>query len=273
MSEKQVSETEPPILLGKARNNPYTVAAILLAQRLAWDLRPVSWISRRRLNVWKDQYTGQKAVILCNGPSLLKTDFSLLEGVFTIAMNKINLLFDKTDFRPSCIVAQNPHVIDQNKDFFNTTSLPLFFSHFAAGQIRLRKNVTFVHEVRYNRKFSRDCSLSVYMGPTVTFAALQLAFHFGFQEVALVGCDHNFATKGPANKEVVAEESDPNHFDPNYFAGGVKWHLPDLAESEGVYLIARNTFEAAGRRVVNATEGGKLEIFERQSLKTFLQGT
>jgi len=94
----------------------------------------------------------------------------------------------------------------------------------------------------------------------------------GFQEVALVGCDHNFATKGPANKEVTSGDADPNHFDPNYFAGGVKWHLPDLAESEGVYLIARNTFEAAGRKIVNATIGGKLEIFERQSLEHFLQG-
>ncbi len=261
---------EVPILLGKPENNPYKVAAILLSQRMAWDLKPAAWISRKRLRQWKDKHRGEKAVILCNGPSLIKTDFNLLKGVFTIGMNKINLLFDKTDFRPSCIVSQNPLVIEQNRDFFNSTDIPLFISHFEAHQIKLRKNVAFIHEVRYNRKFSRDCSISVYMGPTVTFAAMQLAFHMGFQEVALIGCDHNFATKGPANKEVVAGESDPNHFDPNYFAGGVKWHLPDLAESEGVYLIARNTFAAAGRKIVNATEGGKLEIFEREPLARFL---
>ncbi len=60
---------------------------------------------------------------------------------------------------------------------------------------------------------------------------MQLAFHMGFKEVALVGCDHSFATKGPAYKTVIAGKEDPDHFDPNYFSGGVKWDLPSIAAS------------------------------------------
>lgn len=263
--------TDAAILLRKPENNPYKVAASLLIERLFWDLRRAAWVSRKRLKRLKNSQRGKKVVVVCNGPSLLKTDFDRLKGVFTIGMNKINLLFDKTDFRPSCIVSQNPFVVAQNRDFFNTTAIPLFISHFNAGPIKLRKNVTFVHEVRYNKKFSMDCSISVYMGPTVTFAALQLAFHLGFQEVALIGCDHNFVTKGAANKLVVAGSTDPNHFDPKYFADGAKWQLPDLPESEYVYLLAKNTFEAAGRRIYNATEGGKLNVFARKPLEEFLK--
>jgi hypothetical protein len=92
----------------------------------------------------------------------------------------------------------------------------------------------------------------------------------GFREVALIGADHSFATKGPANKEVASRDKDLSHFDPRYFSGGAKWHLPDLPLSELAYSMARDAYEAAGRRIANATEGGQLEIFERQSLSDFV---
>ena len=69
-------------------------------------------------------------------------------------------------------------------------------------------------------------------GATVTNFALQIAFHMGFEKVVLIGVDHNFASKGDANKTVVSEGDDPNHFMPNYFGKGVKWQLPDLDTSE-----------------------------------------
>lgn len=120
--------------------------------------------------------------------------------------------------------------------------------------------------------FSRDCSMNVYQGGTVTYVALQLAFHMGFSRVALVGCDHSFATKGPSNKTIVATGADQSHFDPNYFADGTKWQLPDLFASEVSYNMAKAMYEEYGRSLVNCTEGGKLDIFDRQGLVDFLNG-
>ena len=100
---------------------------------------------------------------------------------------------------------------------------------------------------------------------------MQLAFHMGFHKVALIGADHDFADKGTANKLVTATTKDRNHFDPRYFLNGMQWQLPDLIESDASYSKARDTFIAFGRSIVNATEGGKLEIFERKSLKDFCQ--
>jgi hypothetical protein len=60
------------------------------------------------------------------------------------------------------------------------------------------------------------------------------------------------------------------HFDPNYFAGGVKWQLPDLCQSEISYMIATQVYEVFDRKIVNATEGGCLEIFPRISLAEFV---
>ena len=255
---------EPPEI------NLYRLAFGYIIQRLKWDLHPESCRSRRKLRGWKDKHFGDKAVIVCNGPSLLKTDFLLLKDIFTFGLNKINLLFEKTTFRPSCIVAVNPLVIEQNSEFYNQTSIPLFLNSSSIRFVERRDNIIFLHDTNVKR-FARDCSLSIYQGYTVTFVAMQLAFHMGFRHIALIGCDHNYATKGPANKTVVSGEKDENHFDPNYFSRGMKWHLPDIFESEVSYNLARDVFQAYGGNIFNATEGGNLEIFPRIHLEEFLE--
>jgi hypothetical protein len=236
---------------------------------MKWDIKPEAWRSRKKLKELKNHHRSKKAVILCNGPSLNKTDFSLLEDVYTFGLNKINLLFDRTSYRPSYIVSVNKLVIEQNADFFNSTEIPLFLDSKGAQFVDKKESITFLHSTGY-RGFANDCSISIDQGHTVTYVALQLAFHMGFSEVALIGCDHNFATKGPANKTVVSGESDPNHFDRNYFSGGQKWQLPDLFESEISYKMANDAYEADNRQIFNATEGSELKIFPEKSLDDFL---
>jgi len=165
-------------------------------------------------------------------------------------------------------------VVEQTRDFYEQTSIPLFLAHRARRWIAPRPNVVFLHTAD-NFRFARDCSVSVYEGWTVTFVALQLAFHMGFSRVALVGCDHDFGPqandqKGPPNAAVTLEGPDQAHFDPTYFAGQ-RWNLPDLPASEHSYAVARDTFAAFDRKVVNATDGGKLELFERMPLDRFLR--
>lgn len=250
--------------------NPYKLGAFSILNRLLWDIQPQSWSSRNKLKKLKNEYTGNKAVIICNGPSLLKSDLNLLNNVYTFGLNKINLLFNKADFRPSCIVSVNPLVIEQNQIFFRETDIPLFIDSEAKKFLKSNKDIVYLHTTYPKLKFALDCSISLYQGFTVTFVALQLAYHFGFSEVALIGCDHTFATKGPANKTVKAEEKDLNHFDPNYFAGGVQWQLPDLFQSEVSYHMAKSVYEASGRKIWNSTEGGELEIFPRKPLHEFI---
>ena len=67
-------------------------------------------------------------------------------------------------------------------------------------------DVTFVRRSRLFT-FATDVAQGAWEGATVTYVALQLAFHLGFEEVILIGVDHSFATTGPANKLVTATES------------------------------------------------------------------
>ena len=250
--------------------NPYRIAATEAVRRLLWDVKPESWRSRARLKRLKNLHAGKKAVILCNGPSLKKSNLDLLSGVYCFGLNKIHLLFDETPFRPSCIVAANQLVISQTADVYNATEIPLFLHYYGVSKVASAPNRIFFPVTRYSRKFARDCSISLYAGNTVTFVAMQLAFHMGFSKVALIGCDHYFETKGRPNARVLGGAVDPNHFHPDYFAG-MPWELPDLFESEISYQMAYNAFQDAGRQLVNATEGGKLELLPRMSLEAFLR--
>lgn len=254
----------------RPRLNPYLFAAGMIYKRLKWDIHPQSWRSRRVLRSLRGKYNGNKAVIVCNGPSLLESNLDLLGDTFTFGMNKINLMFETNAFRPSCIVSVNRLVIEQNRDFFNSTEIPLYLASNSIDLVPPRNNIVYLHTDVQHKRFAMDCSISVYPGHTVTFVALQLAYHLGFSRVALIGCDHNFTFSGYPNQEVVAKKADTNHFHPNYFSGGVTWQAPDLSESEVAYKLAKRAFDEDGRQIYNATVGGKLEIFPRISIEDFL---
>jgi hypothetical protein len=111
--------------------------------------------------------------------------------------------------------------------------------------------------------FSKDVAGRVFEGSTVTYVALQLAYHMGFEEVVLIGVDHSFKTEGPPNVTVESQGADQDHFAAGYFGKGFRWQLPDLDASERAYRMAKRAFEADGRSVVDATVGGKLDVFPK----------
>jgi hypothetical protein len=118
--------------------------------------------------------------------------------------------------------------------------------------------------------FSFDPRRGVWEGATVTYVAMQLAYFMGFREVLLIGVDHRFATPGPAHALVTSQGADPNHFDPDYFGKGFRWQLPDLETSEIAYRLARHAFERDGRRIVDCTVDGALQVFPKADLAASL---
>ena len=84
---------------------------------------------------------------------------------------------------------------------------------FPTGQIP----ATFLYTTYDNPAFARDVRSRVWESATVTYVALQLAFHMGFEQVILVGVDHNSNVPGKANSTIVSQGDDPNHFHPRLF--------------------------------------------------------
>jgi hypothetical protein len=219
--------------------------------------------SAKALSSLKDQHQGKRCFILGNGPSLRQTDLTRLRGEYTFGLNRIYLLFPELGFPTTYLVTVNPLVIDQcapelaavpSLKFFPWTSRRHIFS--AAETVYIRTHCAKPH-------FSTHADQSIWSGATVTFVAMQLAYHMGFSEVILLGVDHSFTTQGKPHTAVVSEGDDPDHFAPNYFGKGFKWQLPDLETSEIAYQMAGQAFEADGRKITDATLGGKLTIFPK----------
>jgi len=99
---------------------------------------------------------------------------------------------------------------------------------------------------------------------------MQLAYFMGFKQVILIGVDHSFTTKGTANTTVVSTGDDPNHFHPGYFVKGFRWQLPDLETSEIGYALAKEAYQKDGREILDATVGGKLQIFPKVNFDSIL---
>ena len=230
-------------------------------------LHPWRRESMRRLRAVKNIHKGQRAFIIGNGPSLRQTDLSKLRNECTFGMNRIYLLFPELGFHTTYFVSINDLVIEQFQEEILAQPMPKFLAwrshrHFPS-QVPIMQLPTFIYTSYTGARFSSDVRGRVWEGATVTNVALQLAFHMGFEKVILIGVDHNFTSKGDANKTVVSQGDDPNHFAPNYFGKGAKWQLPDLDTSEIGYTLAREAYRRAGREVIDATVGGKLAIFPK----------
>lgn len=239
-----------------------------LPQLPAAYLHPWRRESLRRLASLKNIHKGQRAFIIGNGPSLKQTDLSKLKGEITFGMNRIYLMFPELGFKTTYLSVVNDLVIEQTAADLAALEIPKFLSwrsrrFFQTLQPSSFVLPTFLYTAYDSPSFSRDVRGRVWEGATVTYVTMQLAFHMGIREAILIGVDHNYTTTGKPNTTIISEGDDPNHFNPNYFGKGFRWQLPDLQTSEIAYRMARKAYEQAGRRIVDATVGGKLTIFEK----------
>lgn len=208
-------------------------------------------------------------MLVCNGPSLNQTDFSLIRNETSMGLNKIFLGFKRLKFYPRYYVAINKKVIEQSAEQIRGLNCIRFIKNLGAVNPVPESALTYIIEPLSEQRFHQNLSEGFFEGFTVTFAALQIAFYMGFSCVAIVGMDHRYEFQGNPNDETRLEGADPNHFDPGYF-GNQTWDNPDLANSEHFYAMAREVFETAGRRIVDCTIGGACPVFERSSLQEVL---
>ncbi len=227
-------------------------------------LHPWRRRSRSRMAEFYNIHRGERCFIIGNGPSLKQTDLTRLRGEYTFGLNRIYLLFPELGFHTTYFVSINDLVIEQCADEIAALPMPKFIAWHANRHFRrLPPETIFLYTTYTGPRFAYDMTRRVWEGATVTNVALQLAFYMGFEQVILIGVDHNFTSKGEANKTVVSDGADPNHFDPRYFGKGFRWQLPDLETSEIGYRLARQAYEKAGRQVLDATIGGKLTVFPK----------
>jgi hypothetical protein len=267
---KQLKNITPPFLWQLGRRSYDSVKRI--PELPAAYLHPWRRESIRRLAALKDIHKGKRAFIIANGPSLKQTDMSRLRDEFTFGMNRIYLMFPELGFSTTYLAVVNDLVIEQTASDLAVLSLPKFLAWRSRRRfptdLPISQLPTFLYTSYTGPRFSTDVRGRVWEGATVTNVTLQLAFHMGFQQVILIGVDHNYTATGKPNTTVVSQGDDPNHFSSSYFGKGFRWQLPDLETSEVGYAMAREAYQKAGREVLDATIGGKLTIFPKVDYDT-----
>ena len=192
--------------------------------------------------------------IVGNGPSLNSVPRDFLNRYPTFGANRCYL-----KFIPTYYVCINKLVATQNRA--DIDMLPC--EKFVRAGVGI-KNAAPLYSSLVG-KFSFTPLLWVNEGYTVTYVSMQLAYWLGFRTVLLVGVDHRYQQAGRPNEKQVMAGDDPNHFDPSYFRGQ-SWQLADLKHMEEYYRVARETFKADGRRIINLGPDSALGVFERGEL-------
>jgi glycosyltransferase involved in cell wall biosynthesis len=223
--------------------------------------------SNERLERFRDRHRGKRCVIIGNGPSLKRMDLSFLRNEITFGLNRIYMLSNDLEFQPNYYVCMNPLVLEQSSREIQAIRAPKFLSAQCMHLFPDAEDTVFLQPMP-GPDFALDPSRGVWEGYTVTYVAMQLAYYMGFSEVVLIGVDHEYSyPPGRPNQEVVSTGDDPNHFHPQYFGAGVRWHLPDLTNAEVAYRLAHDRFRGDGRSVIDATVDGKLNIFPKRDYR------
>ncbi len=216
------------------------------------------------------KYKGKRCFLLGNGPSLNDLDLSLLDDEIVMGVNGIYLKKDiKVDFLT--IVAYDwwkDHVSELESFKCERAFLAPYVDVDMKVPTSIISTISSKVYERFNKNvpvgFSREAHKNVYIGGTVLNVCLQILYTLGFDEVILLGVDHNYTVK----REEVSEEGggmfDAKHF-PHF---SDKYHDPkklvhvDYTAMENGFELSKKYFEQAGKRIINATPNTKLEVFD-----------
>ncbi|XOV72645.1 MAG: 6-hydroxymethylpterin diphosphokinase MptE-like protein [Verrucomicrobiota bacterium] len=235
------------------------------------------------------KFKGNRCVIIGNGPSLNECDLKLLENEFTFGVNGIFYKTKECGFRPTFYTVEDSHVMRDNLKeiisfeapykFFPTNYLKYFRGQKCDNLYFFNMNRGF-YEVagdNYEKPYiSTDCSEVVYCGQSVTIINLQLALYMGFSQIYLIGMDFDYEIPASAiveGQDITSTDYDVNHFHPDYFGKGKKWHDPKLHNVLKSYKHIQDVANKMDVKIFNATKGGKLEVFERVNYENVFKAT
>ena len=175
------------------------------------------------LRTLKGRCEGKRCFIIGNGPSLKIEDLELLKSEQTFSANRIFMVFDKTDWRPTYYLAVDPNFIRtswQELDRYNFgemflgTDMSFDMSVFKNKATRIFEYTKFKVN-KWNdltAHVNEDVSKYFSVGYTVTFSSIQLAIYMGFKEIYLLGVDFSYSVIRDAHGKVYKDNSVKDYF-------------------------------------------------------------
>jgi len=242
----------------------------------------------------KDRHRGSRCFIVCNGPSVKNQDLRLLRGehVFTVSSGyhhpDFHLFKPKYHCIPQITYATLP--VDRAVDWLNEM-------HASIGDAEIIMDAQERELVETRHLFPGRVVHYVCMGrnyfpltsnwrvrlegiiprvQTVPVLVLMIAIYMGFQQIYLLGTDHDwFVTKRydyffprslmKAKETNVSQDGAMNN--------RIWEDLPEIKKIWGQYRAVKASAAAVGVDIFNATAGGMLDEFPRVDLKDLFRSS
>lgn len=233
---------------------------------------------------FKNKYTGKRIFIVGNGPSINSTPLEKLIGEYSIAMNRISLIYERTKWRPSFFVCTTTNIKypDWHKDIMHTINLGVvtFAWDELRDYIKQRDNVYFINCTNGEQTtpypslnwWSDDISKRVCKYGTSMLVAFQLAFYMGFKEIYILGADLGYKDSFPRKlagyfglRKLKKMFPDNNHFSTSYDTPGCPSTILNR-NMVAAHKLVKTIAEKKGINIFNATNGGNLEVYPRVNL-------
>ena len=212
-----------------------------------------------------------------NGPSLLSCDLNRLARETTIVSNANYLMWDQLDYVPTFLTVEDSLTAEDRASDLQSLQgcvriFPFDLRRFLGDSGETLLYLNLLRNYAPFPKFSWNVAHHAYWGGTVSFLNLLIAAFLGCNPIILIGFDHSYVVPASETDNVVirSHDADVNHFSPDYLGPGQRWYAPNVPRMEAAYRHAHGELEQAGYKVLNATPGGKLEVFERVSLDSIL---
>lgn len=227
------------------------------------------------LKEYHNIHKGMRCFICATGPSLNKTPIEYLQEEHILGTNTF---FKHSSISKSkYLFISDPNIWSKYKEETRKVCCGGITKIFKAFVKQSKDKTTNEKEIfvpgrpgpgslhEWNRRFQLmpelenwgDLRYGVYRGNTVVAFALQAAYHMVYTEVYLLGCDCHYSNDGN------------HHFDGTKVDFYCRKNWSPIFK---MYEICKKVFENDGRKIYNATFGGKLEVFERIDFKNFYKG-
>lgn len=237
----------------------------------------LNWCSKHNSGIkeFENRFQGKRIFIIGNGSSLTFEDLEKLKGEYSFGCNRLYMLFDKVEWRPTfycfydalrvkILKKDIPYIIENCDYLFTVSNLYQEFSE----EIIDNPKVNFVHvekEKYYPElpKFSEDPSKYVYDGQTVMYLATQLAIYMGFTEIYYLGADNHYSVElkndGTLRKDSSVKDY-PAEIGKMELSNSV---IPQIELTTMSFEATKKYADEHNIKVFNVTRGGRLEVFER----------
>ena len=250
---------------------------------------PISQNDKKILNrnhIFKNKHKGCRCFVIGNGPSLNKQDLSLLANEITIVVSGFykHPIIEK--WQPSYYCFADPLFFDgstamgnffqnlKQKIYSSKYLVPIYAKNVIENQELLPKEQTYYAAFRgtlsNGLNYNIDLTESIPGAQSVSQLAIMWALYMGCSPIYLLGLDHDWLShrgmdahfyRGTTIDNYSKAEGDLSKI---YYKDDLKAVLELWKGYETILKIAANK----NISIINATEGGFLDVFERREYKS-----